>query len=76
MKSLEILNLNSCFALRELPEDCGHLNSLKEFDVRGSGIRHLPSSIFLNENLQVLCDVDCNKFSVDGEDVLYSSSKR
>ncbi|KAF3437650.1 hypothetical protein FNV43_RR20406 [Rhamnella rubrinervis] len=61
MNSLEILNLNSCSALRELPEDCGRLKSLKEVDVRGSGISHLPSSIFLVENLKVFYDMDCNK---------------
>ncbi|KAF3437652.1 hypothetical protein FNV43_RR20408 [Rhamnella rubrinervis] len=61
MNSLEILNLNSCSALRELPEDCGRLKSLKEVDVRGSGISHLLSSIFLVENLKVFYDTDCNK---------------
>ncbi|KAF3437654.1 hypothetical protein FNV43_RR20410 [Rhamnella rubrinervis] len=78
MKSLEILNLYGCGKLCELPEDCGHLKSLQEVDVRGSGISydHLPPSVIYNENIQALCDVDCNKSSDEQEDVLCSSTNR
>ena len=76
MRSLEILDLYGCSKLRELPEDCEHLKNLKKLDVRGTGISHLASSIFLIENLKVLRDVDCKKSSDDQEDMLYSSSKR
>ncbi|KAF3437673.1 hypothetical protein FNV43_RR20429 [Rhamnella rubrinervis] len=64
MNSLEILNLYDCCELRELPEDCGHLMSLKVVDVRDSGIRHLPSSIFLIENLKALLDEEVANSSV------------
>ncbi|KAF3437649.1 hypothetical protein FNV43_RR20405 [Rhamnella rubrinervis] len=64
MNSLEILNLYFCRELCELPEDCGRLKSLKEVDVRESGISHLPSSIFLNENLKVLCDEEVANLSL------------
>lgn len=64
MNSLEILNLYDCSELCELPEDCEHLKSLKQVDVRDSGISHFPSSIFLIQNLHVLCDVEVANSSV------------
>ncbi|KAF3437674.1 hypothetical protein FNV43_RR20430 [Rhamnella rubrinervis] len=68
LEKLIKLNLASCKSLKKFPdnikEDFGHLKRLKEVDVRDSGIRHLPSSIFLIENLKVLCDEEVANSSV------------
>ncbi|PRQ22105.1 putative leucine-rich repeat domain, L domain-containing protein [Rosa chinensis] len=59
LKYLKVLNLSGCSKLRKLPNDIGHLESLEELHVNGTGIRELPSSIGMLERLPMLKMEDC-----------------
>ncbi|KAK9938498.1 hypothetical protein M0R45_015231 [Rubus argutus] len=59
LKSLKVLNLSDCSKLNKLPNDIGHLESLQELYVNGTGLRELPSSIGMVERLTLLNLKDC-----------------
>ncbi|PRQ22133.1 putative leucine-rich repeat domain, L domain-containing protein [Rosa chinensis] len=59
LKSLKVLNLSGCSKIKKLPNDMGHLESLEELHVNGTGIRELPSSIGMLERLPLLKIEDC-----------------
>lgn len=54
LTSLQILNLYGCSKIRKLPDNLEQLNSLRNLDIRSTGLSHIPSSIFLLENLESL----------------------
>ncbi|MFS7965598.1 putative leucine-rich repeat domain superfamily [Helianthus anomalus] len=54
MKCLKCLHLPHCILVKKLPEELGHLHCLKELNIEGTGITHLPQSIF---QLKGLCIV-------------------
>lgn len=58
LASLQILDLYGCSNICQLPDDWDHLKRLRNLDIRGTGITHLPSSIFLMKNLELL---SCNR---------------
>ncbi|KAF3448851.1 hypothetical protein FNV43_RR09566 [Rhamnella rubrinervis] len=68
LTSLQTLELFYCFMLRKLPDNLEQLKSLRNLNIRASGIRHLPSSIFLMENLESL--------SCDNEKMIESAIRR
>nr|GEW01772.1 Toll/interleukin-1 receptor (TIR) domain-containing protein [Tanacetum cinerariifolium] len=41
---------------KELPDEIGHLESLKELDITGANICHLPQSIFRINGLRIVGD--------------------
>lgn len=47
------LNLSNCVKVAELPEEIGRLEYLKELDITGTGISHLPESIFRMKGLRI-----------------------
>jgi leucine-rich repeat protein SHOC2 len=47
------LNLSNCIQVAELPEEIGRLECLKELDITGTGISHLPESIFRMKGLRI-----------------------
>ena len=54
LSSLQTLELGSCYALGKLPDSLRRLKSLRELDICGSGIKCLPQSIFLLENIELI----------------------
>ncbi|PWA66141.1 toll/interleukin-1 receptor (TIR) domain-containing protein [Artemisia annua] len=50
---LVTLNLGNCIQVAELPEEIGRLECLKEVDITGTGISHLPESIFRMKGLRI-----------------------
>ncbi|PWA78263.1 toll/interleukin-1 receptor (TIR) domain-containing protein [Artemisia annua] len=46
MKCINKLSLRGCIRVVELPEDIGCLEGLKKLNIEGTGIAHLPQSIF------------------------------
>ncbi|GJZ99562.1 Toll/interleukin-1 receptor domain-containing protein [Tanacetum coccineum] len=46
MKCLKFIHLPYCIQVAELPEEIGRLECLKELSITGTGISHLPESIF------------------------------
>ncbi|PWA55006.1 toll/interleukin-1 receptor (TIR) domain-containing protein [Artemisia annua] len=48
------LVLRNCFRLVELPEEIGRLECLKELDITGTRIGHLPQSIFRMKGLRIV----------------------
>ncbi|KAF3447700.1 hypothetical protein FNV43_RR08403 [Rhamnella rubrinervis] len=57
LTSLQTLKLSGCCNLERLPYNLDHLKSLRNLEIKGSGIKQLPSSIFLMEKLEtVSCD--------------------
>jgi len=54
LKKLEVLNLQFCGKLVELPSSFGGLQNLKDLDLKKSGIRSLPKSFGTLSNLEVL----------------------
>jgi Leucine-rich repeat (LRR) protein len=48
------LNLSNCVKVAELPEEIGRLEYLKELDITGTGISHLPESIFRMKGLRIV----------------------
>nr|GEU56586.1 Toll/interleukin-1 receptor (TIR) domain-containing protein [Tanacetum cinerariifolium] len=51
---LVYLNLRNCMQFAELPEEIGRSECLKELDITGTGIRHLPPSIFRRKGLRIV----------------------
>ncbi|GJW45611.1 Toll/interleukin-1 receptor domain-containing protein, partial [Tanacetum coccineum] len=47
------LDLRHCTKVMELPAEIGRLECLKELDITGTGIRHLPESIFRVKGLRI-----------------------
>ncbi|XP_050367153.1 disease resistance protein RPV1-like isoform X2 [Argentina anserina] len=64
LKSLKYLYLSDCSKLDKLPDELGHIVSLEKLDVSGSGIREVPSSIGLLENLKELSFAGCKRHSL------------
>ncbi|KAJ9551877.1 hypothetical protein OSB04_015922 [Centaurea solstitialis] len=54
MKRLEWLYLRDCVAVEKLPEELGRLKCLKELNIIGTNIRHLPQSIFEMKGLRIV----------------------
>ncbi|KAF3449650.1 hypothetical protein FNV43_RR10381 [Rhamnella rubrinervis] len=52
LASLQTLKLCRCFKLEKLADNVEQLKSLRNLDIEYSGIKQLPSSIFLMENLE------------------------
>ncbi|KAJ0524447.1 putative leucine-rich repeat domain superfamily [Helianthus annuus] len=52
MKCLKSLNLSFCIRVEKLPGELGRLKCLEMLNIEGSGIRHLPHSMF---QLKALC---------------------
>lgn len=48
------LDLSNCHQVAELPEEIGRLECLKELDITGTGISHLPQSIFRVKGLRIV----------------------
>ncbi|KAI3827241.1 hypothetical protein L1987_01313 [Smallanthus sonchifolius] len=46
MKFLKFLSLPNCIRVEKLPEELGHLECLKGLRIDGTGITHLPESMF------------------------------
>lgn len=61
LSSLKILNLNGCSRLCRLPDDIGDLNSLRKLDVKGSGMRHLPSSLYGIKSIEIVRTLPSSK---------------
>lgn len=53
MKCLKRLDLIYCHNIKKLPEELGSLECLKELDIEGTGISHLPQSIFQLKGLRI-----------------------
>ncbi|KAF3439599.1 hypothetical protein FNV43_RR17877 [Rhamnella rubrinervis] len=58
LASLRTLTLVGCFNLKNLPDNLERLKSLRNLDIKDSSIKHLPSSIFLMENVQSVSSDD------------------
>ncbi|KAJ9553974.1 hypothetical protein OSB04_018019 [Centaurea solstitialis] len=54
MKRLEYFLLRNCVAVEKLPEELGCLKCLKELNIEGTNIRHLPQSIFELKGLLIV----------------------
>ena len=54
LSSLQTLELSGCYALEKLPDSLVGLKSLRELDIYYSGIKCLPQSIFLLENIELI----------------------
>ena len=54
MKSLKYFHLPYCFLVEKLPEEIGSLKRLEELHVEGTGISHLPQSIFQLKRLRIV----------------------
>ncbi|KAF3447679.1 hypothetical protein FNV43_RR08382 [Rhamnella rubrinervis] len=52
LASLQSLNIVGCSKIKNLPDNLEKLKSLRKLEIKDSGIKHLPSSIFLMENLE------------------------
>ncbi|KAF3447865.1 hypothetical protein FNV43_RR08571 [Rhamnella rubrinervis] len=50
--SLQHLGIRRCYRFEKLPDNLEQLKNLRYLDIYHSGIKHLPSSIFLMENLE------------------------
>ncbi|PRQ22127.1 putative toll-like receptor, P-loop containing nucleoside triphosphate hydrolase [Rosa chinensis] len=59
LKSLKYLKLSGLSKLDKLPDELGHVACLENLDVRGSGIRELPSSIGMLQGLVSMSLRDC-----------------
>ena len=46
MKRLKCLELTHCIQVEKLPEEIGRLECLKELNILGLGISHLPHSLY------------------------------
>ncbi|GKD68117.1 disease resistance TIR-NBS-LRR class family protein [Tanacetum coccineum] len=56
MKCLKSLQLTYCIQVEELPEAIGRLDCLKELNILGSGISHLPHSLYGLRGLRIIGD--------------------
>lgn len=54
MISLNCFRLPHCILVEKLPEEIGKLECLKELNIEGTGIRHLPESIFWLKGLRII----------------------
>ncbi|PWA37507.1 toll/interleukin-1 receptor (TIR) domain-containing protein [Artemisia annua] len=54
MISLKCFRLPNCVLVEKLPEEIGNLECLKELNIEGTGIRHLPGSIFWLKGLRII----------------------
>ncbi|KAJ9552222.1 hypothetical protein OSB04_016267 [Centaurea solstitialis] len=54
MKRLEHFNLLYCVLVEKLPEEIGRLECLKVLNIVGTGIRHLPRSIFSLKGVRIV----------------------
>ncbi|KAD6454814.1 hypothetical protein E3N88_09520 [Mikania micrantha] len=54
MKCLRNLHLSYCIQVEKLPEELGRLESLKLLNIEGTGIGHLPESIFRLKDLRII----------------------
>ncbi|PWA88788.1 disease resistance protein (TIR-NBS-LRR class) [Artemisia annua] len=54
MKCINSFDLRGCIRVVKLPEDIGCLECLKELDIEGTGISHLPQSIFQLRGLRIV----------------------
>ncbi|KAJ9551760.1 LOW QUALITY PROTEIN: hypothetical protein OSB04_015805 [Centaurea solstitialis] len=54
MKRLRYFYLADCVAVEKLPEGLGRLECLKELNIEGTNIRHLPQSIFEKKGLLIV----------------------
>ncbi|KAF3439597.1 hypothetical protein FNV43_RR17875 [Rhamnella rubrinervis] len=65
LTALQTLKLSGCRKLKDLPDNLEQLKSLRDLELNDSGIKHLPSSIFLMENLKsVSCDEEMIKSAI------------
>ncbi|KAJ0801892.1 putative TIR domain, P-loop containing nucleoside triphosphate hydrolase [Helianthus annuus] len=53
MKRLKCFHLPYCVLVEKLPEEIGQLKCLKELNIEGTGINHLPPSIFQLKGLLI-----------------------
>ncbi|GKC91194.1 disease resistance TIR-NBS-LRR class family protein, partial [Tanacetum coccineum] len=56
MKRLKSLKLTYCIQVEKLPEAIGRLDCLKELNILGSGISHLPHSLYGLRGLRIIGD--------------------
>ncbi|GJT42330.1 Toll/interleukin-1 receptor domain-containing protein [Tanacetum coccineum] len=56
MKRLKSLELTYCIQVEKLPEAIGRLDCLKELNILGSGISHLPHSLYGLRGLRIIGD--------------------
>nr|GEW63178.1 hypothetical protein [Tanacetum cinerariifolium] len=56
MKCLKSLELTYCIQVEKLPEAIGRLDCLKELNILGSGISHLPHSLYGLRGLRIIGD--------------------
>ncbi|KAL9998536.1 putative TIR domain, P-loop containing nucleoside triphosphate hydrolase [Helianthus debilis subsp. tardiflorus] len=54
MEFLKYLHLPHCSLVKKLPEELGRLECLEELNIEGTGIRHLPQSIFQRKGLCIV----------------------
>nr|GEV33459.1 Toll/interleukin-1 receptor (TIR) domain-containing protein [Tanacetum cinerariifolium] len=54
LKSLKYFQLPYCFLVEKLPEEIGSLIQLEELNIEGTGISHLPRSIFQLKRLRIV----------------------
>ncbi|PWA13687.1 disease resistance protein (TIR-NBS-LRR class) [Artemisia annua] len=57
MKRLKYLELTHCIRVEKLPEEIGRLEGLKELNILGSGISHLPYSLYGLRGLDIIGDI-------------------
>ena len=63
LNSLEEITIWGAGSLEALPEEIGHLPSLKRLSVEASGIRALPQSVLEREDLHIRVSTRWLKFS-------------
>ncbi|KAF3447684.1 hypothetical protein FNV43_RR08387 [Rhamnella rubrinervis] len=75
LTSLQSLNIVGCSKIEKLPDNFEKLKSLRNLEIKDSGIKHLPSSIFLMENLKsAFCEKEMIKSAVTENIISYSTT--
>ncbi|KAF3447864.1 hypothetical protein FNV43_RR08570 [Rhamnella rubrinervis] len=75
LTSLQSLNIVGCSKIEKLPDNFEKLRSLRNLEIKDSGIKHLPSSIFLMESLKsAFCEKEMIKSAVTENIISYSTT--
>ena len=69
MAHLKCLYLTGCIRIEELPDVIGCLEYLKELDITGTRITHLPKSIYQLKSPRIIDDDDDDDDNDDDDDV-------
>ena len=70
LASLQTLIFYGCSKIEKLPDNFEQLKSLRKLDMIGTGIKYLPSSILLMENLESVDCIEKMKESVIRENII------